>query len=175
MFATTRPYGGTGHDALPVCLGGENSHRLVSSWDMIEIIASEFTSIWPRLMLWSLGSGLSGDNKPTAQELAGILGVLVKVCKRVGWLDLGNQAQRLLRNANDATVTTEDLGILLQDLHAALEDKFKAVPIGIIEERDYLIFNNATLDLCGGPLHADLSISEEECNQIGRASCRERV
>ena len=36
MFATTRPYGGTGHDALPVCLSRENPHRLVSLWDIVK-------------------------------------------------------------------------------------------------------------------------------------------
>ena len=37
MFATTRPYGGTGHDTLPVCLSGENPHRLVSLWEIVTL------------------------------------------------------------------------------------------------------------------------------------------
>jgi hypothetical protein len=35
MFAASLPKRETGHDALPVCLGTENPHRLVSLWDIV--------------------------------------------------------------------------------------------------------------------------------------------
>src|ERR1039458_736841 len=51
MFATTRPYGGTGYDALPVCLGGENPNGLVSLLNVLQIYAHRFVKLLENLQV----------------------------------------------------------------------------------------------------------------------------
>jgi hypothetical protein len=58
---------------------------------------------------------------------------------------------------------------LTQDLQSAFEEKLQGLLVAMIEERDTELARNASVLLCGGKLHADLAVSEEELNLAGRA------
>ena len=167
MLTSTKQIGESSAQLLPVCLATENSNGLVSLWDMLEILASALAEI-PEMLACIWADYLGGENADP-REVEEAVTKTVAVCEKIGWTDIANQGQRFLNNARDPKVSIEGLKALADDFREAVRGKFEGLQVVAIEERDRDIFANATLEFCGGPLHPDLAVSEEEFNLAGRA------
>src|ERR1035438_7268377 len=95
MFATTRPYGGTGHDALPVCLGGENPHRLVSLWDMLQMHVHEVVNLLTDR--YALEVRLEMGGAVDVEQLGQVLVLLQGDCQDFGLTSAQKQIERLFK------------------------------------------------------------------------------
>jgi hypothetical protein len=154
-------------EPLPVCLWLENPYRLVSL-QMIATGAGRLVSLWPKLQNLSLGFAMGGQHATTPEESRETLGHAIRLCKDLGWVDIKNQAARLLNRAERGE-QGESMHVLADDLTAAFEEKVQALQIVMIEDRDVGIFTNTCFNLCGETLHSDMAIPEEELNLAGRA------
>src|SRR5690242_275203 len=102
---------------------------------MLSVLAAEFGSIWPNLSELTLGYMMGGEDKPTPEELRTYLGQFVSICKKVGWNDLANQAQRLLVRAQ-AGEEGAGMEALTADLREAFQEKTAESYLAIIEQKD---------------------------------------
>jgi hypothetical protein len=147
----------------------DNPGHPESLWDMIEVLASEITNVGQLLAFWSLRAQIKGPGSPDKQDLSDKLRGSASFFRLIGWEDLGSQSARILAKINDPYTTDDGLRALVEDLVEAINHRLESIPIAIIEDRDCAIFKNATQQLCGAPLHADLTVSEEELDLAGRA------
>jgi hypothetical protein len=168
MFSTALPRREAGQDVLPVCLGHENPHRLVSLWDMVLAKGEQVLAIWPNIKNLSLGFEMGGEDPITPEEARDCLSSTIQLCREIGWTDLANQASRLLRRA-EAGEAGEPMKLLTEDFIEALEHKAHDLQVLVIEERDNDLFKDAAKHLCGSSLQKELAIPEDELNLGGRA------
>jgi hypothetical protein len=133
------------NDALPVCLHNENSHRLVSLWDMVLAKGAQVLAIWPNIKNLSLGFGMGGEDSITPEEARDCLSSTIDLCRQIGWADLSNQGSRLLRRAVSGEAG-EPMKLLTEDFIEALKHKTEELQVLVIEERDNGLFKDATKD-----------------------------
>jgi len=142
--------------------------RFLSLDEMITILAADLVKIWPSLQELHLGFSLGGDHIPSNSEVHQTLGELKRFSQSVGWKDLANQTTRLAMKAASGE-RGEVMEALARDLQDAFAEKTRDITIAIVMERDFALLSNATAHLCGGSLHADMAICEEEFNLAGKA------
>jgi hypothetical protein len=134
---------------------------------MVETLASVLSDIKEDLIcLWA---DYSNGKRPAQQEIESSVTTAVTLCRKIGWGDVANQGQRFLAKTKDPTVDPKELRALADDFSEAVQEKFGALRLVAVEDRDLGLFTNAAAELCGGPLHQDLAISEEEFDLAGRA------
>jgi hypothetical protein len=143
----------SGQDSLSVCLGTwlENPYRLVSLWDMVELLAAELVEIWPNLAGLQLGWQLGEKDVPDIEEIKTAVEGVLGIATRLGWGDLARQSKRFLSSAQDPERSSEAKQALEEELRDAFQDKLKNVYLVAIEERDNEPFKNAALFFCGKP------------------------
>src|ERR1035441_5365022 len=127
MFATTRPYGGTGHDALPVCLGGENPHRLVSLWDIVKefnafLVAGQLQAIAGfEHKYGNLRDAAGGGAEVQINEVWTLTNGLVESCRRSGFSDAADKIERIaMRLSVSSSMDVSTLIAKLEDVKDSL-------------------------------------------------------
>jgi hypothetical protein len=91
------------------------------------------------------------------------------VCRKVGWVDIARQGERLLAKSKDPELDAKELKALTDDFGSAVQEKLVRLVVVAIEDRDTALFASASGELCGGALHQNIAISEEELDLAGRA------
>jgi len=111
---------------------------------------------------------MDGDSGVTLQEARETLGNAITLCQLLGWVDLEAQASRILRKA-EAGERGDAMKALADDFNEAFTAKASLLQIMIPDDRDSDLIRGGSKSLCGGRLHGDLAISEEELNLAGKA------
>jgi hypothetical protein len=158
------------HDALLVRLWKENPNGLVSLRDLVfTLLGSDLAGLWQQLFGLGIGFDLCGDPEAaTVPETRYALGKALALCRRAQWTDLSSQASRILARAEQGE-HGQTMSTLVEDFRAGLDERLRSLQLLAIEDGDSAIFTNAAEHLCGGKLHGDLAISEEELNLGGKA------
>ena len=95
MFVTTLPKREADQDALPVCLRRENSNRLVSLWQMLQMHVHEFVKLLTDL--YALEVRLEMGIPVNIEQLGQVLVLLQGDCQDFGLTSAQKQIERLFK------------------------------------------------------------------------------
>lgn len=132
---------------------------------MTQIAASDLALLLP--ILQEMAHSFSeSDGTISSEEALGTVQHLVDMCKRLGWVDLGEQSSRLV-----AMIERADLGEAVIDavdnLYSGFRSTINRSVVFVPNAVNYELLNNAVRVLCPYPVDS-LSQSAQELNMAGR-------